>query len=116
MSIRKFLLLTILTSIFTYSDLSQAKEYSCRDLRSLQSQIKKDSKDNAPSVAAMIIRFMGRNSNHCVKNIFETESAVEVKYLDRGSIASDIFNFSKENQLVSMLRTFSNGKAETVNF
>ena len=105
-----------LASTFAYSSLSLAKEYGCSDLRSLQSQIKKNSKDNAASVSAMIIRFMGRNPNPCVKNIIETDSAVEVQYLDRGSITSDVFNFSKENQLVSMLRTFSNGKTETANF
>ncbi|MEK6775126.1 MAG: hypothetical protein AABY64_14390 [Bdellovibrionota bacterium] len=116
MSIRKFILFITLVSIFTYSGISQAKEYGCNDLRSLQSKIKKDSKDNAASVAAMIIRFMGRSPNSCVKSIKETANAVEVNYLDRGEIVSDIFNFSKENQLVSMSRTFSNGKTETANF
>lgn len=113
---QKFVLLITLAFIFSYSSLSQAKEYDCNDLRSLQSQIKNDSKNNLASVSAMIIRIMGRNPNPCVKNVIETDSAVEVKYLDGGIITSDVFNFSNKNQLVSVARTFSNETSQIINF
>jgi len=96
--------------------MSQSREYSCADLPMLQSRIIKNSKDNAASVAAMTIRFMGRNSNSCVKNITETDNAVAIEYTDHGSVAADVFNFSKANQLVSMLRTWADGSVETTNF
>ena len=114
MTVRNAMLSMPLVLLFTYSGLTQAKEYDCNNLPSLQAQIKKDS--DSASAAAMIIRFMGRNPNPCVKNIRETADAVEVKYLKREVIVSDVFNFSKENKLVSMHRAFSNGKTETINF
>ncbi len=113
---QKFISMTTLMSILSYSSLSAAREYDCNDLRSLQNKIKRNAQDNAASVSAMIIRFMGRNPNPCVENILETSNAVQVSYLDRGPIVSDTFNFSDDNQLVSMRRTLSDLKTETINF
>jgi hypothetical protein len=114
MTIQKIAYFVTITVLFSWSSVSQAKEYTCEDLPSLHSQVKEDG--GPTSVAALIIRFMGRLPNPCVTNLKETTNSVEVMYLDHESIAFDIFNFSNENKLVSRQSTFLDSTTEITNF
>lgn len=108
--------LFFILTLINFSNLATAREYDCKDMPLLQSRIKKGTEIKSLSVAATIIRFMGRNPNSCVKTIKESSDAAEVQYLGDSQIVTDTFNFTKSNLVVSWVRNFKDGTTEIVNF
>ena len=105
--------------IFSFSSMSLAavKSYSCGDLESLRSSINKDSTKGQASVAAqLILRLADHATNSCLEKNFGIGQSVEIKYLDKGEIISDVFNFSTDNYLVSMVRLRRSGESEIINY
>lgn len=116
---KKVLLSVVLVGFFFEASMSlaAAKSYSCADLDSLRASISKDATKGQASVAAQVIRRLADHSvNTCVQKNMGIGQSVEIKYLDKGEIASDIFNFSGDNYLVSMVRLRRDGQSEIINY